>query len=94
MITKLQLAILVALTSEPLTGYGASQQIRLDSNSTFIPSHQSVYYALASLERDHLIEAISRPQYIQYQLTAAGRRRLNSERQHLELMLQHLRSRS
>lgn len=93
--THLQLSILVALTAEPLNGYGIIAQIRQDTESIGIPSHQSVYQALASLERAKNIEIISATQRERrYQLTARGLQHLKSQQLWLELTLRALKRRS
>jgi DNA-binding PadR family transcriptional regulator len=94
MTTRLQLSILVALTAEPLNGHAVSTQIRSDTESTFIPSHQSVYQALSSLERKKDVETISTPDELRYQITPQGRHRLKTEQRYLELTLGWLKSRS
>ena len=91
--TRLHLAILVALSAGPLNGHATSRQIRWDNESTFIPSHQSVYQALTRLEQLKLVETASDRDKVLYQLTPKGHGELKREKLHLELTLRHLQSR-
>ncbi len=82
---KIDLLILQALALAPLHGFGVGQRIHQMSGGVFRITLGALYPALQRLERNGMVtgawsvsENNRRARY--YALTAAGRRRLTSER--------------
>ena len=73
-----ELAVLGALSVQPMTGYAVREEIRQVLGHFRSESYGQIYPALAELQRDGLIEAQqgARPGSSTYALTAAGRGRL------------------
>lgn len=85
----LDMLILRALQAEPRHGLGIADRIQQISQEVLRVEQGSLYPALYRLEAEGLIKAewgVSdnnrKARY--YQLTAAGRKRLNAEREHWE----------
>lgn len=85
---KMDFYILLAVSKNPLHGYGISEQIRADSRSSILIAPTNLYRYLYRLEDAGLITPLedaadptSRKKV--YQLTTAGRRHLKSEANHL-----------
>ena len=82
----LDLLILKTLALEPLHGWGISQRIQQMSDKVLQVNQGSLYPALHRLERQGVLDTYwgtseNNRQAKYYQLTAAGRRRLDTETQ-------------
>ena len=80
----LDMLILKTLALEPLHGWGISQRIQQMSERVLQVNQGSLYPALHRLERQGLLDTYwgtsdNNRQAKYYQLTAAGRRRLDAE---------------
>ena len=80
----LDLLILKTLALEPLHGWGISQRIQQMSDKVLQVNQGSLYPALHRLERQGVLDTYwgtsdNNRQAKYYQLTAAGRRRLDAE---------------
>ena len=81
----LEMLVLKTLALEPMHGWGMSQRIRQLSNDVFVVTQGSLYPALVRMKRRGWVKSAwrttannRRARY--YELTAAGRRRLEVER--------------
>jgi DNA-binding PadR family transcriptional regulator len=70
--------VLLALTERPLHGYGIVEQAAIDSQSRIIMAPGTIYGILKRLANDKLVLRLD-GRYPRYQLTQAGRNRLNAE---------------
>jgi len=69
-------AVLVLLAEEPRNGYALMQEIEVRSEGAWRPSPGSIYPALAMMEDEGLIKAVGSDDQRAYEITDAGRERL------------------
>ncbi len=69
-------AVLVLLAEEPRNGYALMQEIEARSEGAWRPSPGSIYPALAMMEDEGLIKAVGSENERAYEITDAGRKRL------------------
>ena len=88
----LDMLVLRALTGGPLHGYGIAERLRQVSDDVLVVGESSLYPALQRLLLNGWVKAEwgasdnnRRARY--YTLTAAGRKRLNAERQEFERLV-------
>lgn len=76
--TSTDLAVLGALSVEPMSGYALREAIRDVLGHFWSESFGQIYPALASLEAEEFVERVegSRPSASLFSITASGRRRL------------------
>jgi PadR family transcriptional regulator PadR len=88
----LDMLVLRALTGGPMHGYGIAERLRQVSEDVLVVGESSLYPALQRLLLNGWVKAEwgasdnnRRARY--YTLTAAGRKRLNAERQEFERLV-------